>query len=142
MSRTSSHDKPSATGKRGKYRKKSSQFVIAVKLDLDVDELEYRKWGGKQRAKRGDWLVDNDGDVYTVDAKVFRRTYRCVGPGVYAKVAAVWAEVATQAGSIATHEGRTSYKAGDYIVYNDKEGTDVYCVGAAKFKAMYRRCQK
>lgn len=142
MNRPASRSKLAATGKRGRYRKKSSQFVIAVKIDLDIDELQYRKWGAQQRAKRGDWLVDNDGDVYTVDAKVFRRTYRLLRPGVYVKSVDVWAEIATRAGSVATYEGRTHYKPGDYIVYNDRAGADAYCVGAAKFKAMYRRVKE
>jgi hypothetical protein len=38
--------------------------VIAVKIDLDTDGLTYQKWGGTQRAKRGDWLVNNEGGVY------------------------------------------------------------------------------
>jgi acetylornithine deacetylase/succinyl-diaminopimelate desuccinylase-like protein len=36
-------------------------------------------------AKAGDWLVDNGGDVYTVDAEVFARTYREVARGAYVK---------------------------------------------------------
>ena len=124
--------------KRGKYLKKTTQYVTAVKLDLDTDGLEYRKWGGRQYAKRGDWLVDNDGDVYTVDGRVFARTYKRLRPGVYLKTTPVWAEVATEAGSVKTKEGASNYKRGDYIVYNDRNGDDGYCMSAAKFKAMYR----
>jgi hypothetical protein len=32
--------------------------------------------GAEQRCKRGDWLVDNGGEVYTVDGDSFARTYR------------------------------------------------------------------
>jgi hypothetical protein len=124
--------------RRVKYRKKSSQFVVAVPLDLDTDGLIYRKWGGAQRAKRGDWLVDNDGDVYTVDREVFRRTYRRLRPGIYLKTRPVWAEVAAAAGRIKTKEGYSQYRKGDYIVRNQRSGGDGYCVSAAKFKAMYR----
>jgi hypothetical protein len=129
-------------GRRVEYRKKSSQFVVAVPLDLDTNGLIYHKWGGAQRAKRGDWLVDNDGDVHTVDRKVFRRTYRRLRPGIYLKTTPVWAEIAAQAGSIRTKEGHSHYRKGDYIVHNERNGGDGYCVSAAKFKSMYRRVRR
>ncbi|MFL6547297.1 MAG: hypothetical protein ACJ8OJ_01295 [Povalibacter sp.] len=123
---------------RRRYLKKPSQYVTAVKLDLQTEGLIYRKWGGEQRAKRGDWLVDNDGDVYTVDARSFARTYKRLKPGVYLKTAPVWAEVAAADGTVETKEGKSRYRRGDYIVYNQKNGGDGYCVKASKFKAMYR----
>jgi hypothetical protein len=122
---------------RRRYRKKADQFVVAVKLDLDTPGFIYRKWGAEQKCKAGDWLVDNNGDIYTVEAGVFSRTYRSVGPGIYAKTTPIWAEVATHAGSVATKEGRSHYDAGDYLVYNNEDGTDAYCIGAAKFESMY-----
>ena len=61
---------------RQRYVRRPDRPVAAVRLALDTDGLVYRKWGGEQRAKAGDWIVDNDGDVYTVDADVFARTYR------------------------------------------------------------------
>ncbi len=124
---------------RLKYRKKSSQFVVAVPLDLETDGITYRKWGGAQRAKRGDWLVDNDGDVYTIDRLVFRRTYRRLRRGIYLKTTPVWAEIAGAPGRIKTKEGYSKYRKGDYIVHNNRSGSDGYCMSAAKFKAMYRR---
>ena len=66
---------------RRRYRRKADQYVAAVQLDLDTDGFTYQKWGGEQRRKRGDWLVDNDGDIYTVDGAVFARTYRKVRLG-------------------------------------------------------------
>jgi hypothetical protein len=124
---------------RAQYLKKDDRDVVAVKLDLDTDGLVYRKWGRRQRAKRGDWLVDNGDEVYTVEARVFARTYRRTGPGTFRKVTPVWAEVAARAGSIATKEGRSRYRKGDYLVFNNKNGTDGYCVSARKFRATYQR---
>ncbi len=126
-------------GQRLKYRKKSSQFVVAVRLNLKTDGLSYHKWGGRQRARRGDWLVDNDGDVYTVASKVFARTYRQVRPGCYVKTTPVWAEVATRPGSIKTKEGASRYRKGDYLVYDHRHGVDGYTIRPAKFKALYER---
>ena len=126
---------------RRKYHKKANRPVVAVRLDLDTKGIAYRKWGAMQRAKRGDWLVDNRGDVYTVDGRVFARTYKQLRPGVYVKTAPVWAEIATKAGSIKTKEGASHYKRGDYLVFNDRSGRDGYCVSAARFKAMYRRAR-
>lgn len=127
--------------KRLKYRKKKSQAVTAIRLDLETTGLKYTKWGGEQSAKRGDWLVDNNGEVYTVDSKTFARTYLRVDPGRYVKKTPVWAEVATAPGSVRTKEGATRYKRGDYIVYNERNGGDAYAMTARQFKAMYERAQ-
>jgi hypothetical protein len=124
--------------KRRKYRKKANHYVIAVRLDVDTDGFSYRKWGGKQRAKRGDWLVDQQGEIHTVDASVFARTYKRIRPGIYIKTTPVWAEVATESGSVKTKEGESRYRRGDYLIYNDSTGRDGYCMSAAKFKAMYK----
>ncbi|MDZ7582162.1 MAG: hypothetical protein U5R30_16675 [Deltaproteobacteria bacterium] len=120
-----------------RYRKKADRFVVAVRLDLDTDGFTYRKWGAEQCCKRGDWLVDNDGDIYSVDGDVFAKTYRRAGPGVYVKTAPVWAEIASASGSVVTKEGRSLYEAGDYLVYNNQDGTDAYCISAEKFEALY-----
>lgn len=122
---------------RRRYRKRSHQLVVAVPLDLDADGFVYRKWGAEQRCKPGDWLVDNDGDIYTVDRAVFEHTYRQVERGRYVKITPVWAEIATAPGSVVTKEGRSHYVAGDYLVYNNADGTDAYCVTKAKFEALY-----
>lgn len=111
--------------------------MVAVRLDLDTAGFTYRKWGAEQNCKAGDWLVDNNGDVYTVDARVFAGTYRSVAPGIYVKTTPIWAERATQPGSVATKEGRSHYNAGDYLVSNNKDGTDAYCISAERFESMY-----
>lgn len=122
---------------RKRYRKKPDQSVTAVQVNLDVRDFVYRKWGGMQRCKPGDWLVDNEGDVYTVDGEVFSATYRQLSPGVYLKITPVYAERATRAGTVKTKEGESSYNAGDYIVSNNADGSDAYCIEADKFEAMY-----
>ena len=122
---------------RRRFRRRPDQAVAAVRIDLDTEGLRYRKWGHEQFAKRGDWLVDNGGDVYTVDAESFARTYTAIGRGAYVKTAPVWAERAAQAGSIATQEGRTAYDAGDWLVSNREDGSDAYAVSAARFDQLY-----
>ena len=47
------------------------------------------------------------------------------------------AEVAAEAGSVKTKEGRSDYKKGDYLVFNNEDGTDAYCMDAVKFESMY-----
>jgi hypothetical protein len=115
--------------------------VTAVQLAIDTNAFTYMKWGGVQTCKPGDWIVDNDGDIYTVDRETFERTYRRVSPGRYVKVAPVWAEVADCAGSVRTKEGVTHYEAGDYLVFNEEQGGDAYAVSAVKFEAMYERAE-
>jgi hypothetical protein len=122
---------------RQRYRKKADQFVVAIKLGLETEGFTYRKWSAEQKCKAGDWLVDNNGDVYTVDSGVFAKTYRSVGPGIYVKSTPLWAERATQPGSVATKEGKSHYNAGDYLISNNEDGTDAYCISAAKFESMY-----
>jgi hypothetical protein len=126
-----------ADSNRRRYVRRPDRPVAAVRLALDTDGLVYRKWGGEQRAKAGDWIVDNDGDVYSVDAEVFARTYRTTGTGSYVKTTPIWAERATQSGSVRTKEGATQYQAGDYIVSNRSDGSDAYAIEAAKFEALY-----
>lgn len=123
--------------RRRQYVKRAAQFVVAVQLDLDTTGFTYTKWGGTQTCKRGDWVVNNNGDTYTVDHESFARTYRSSGPGTYVKSQPVWAEVASAAGSVRTREGCTHYEAGDYLVSNDEGGSDAYAVTKAEFERMY-----
>jgi len=126
-----------ATTLRRRYVRRPDRPVAAVRLELDTKGLYYRKWGSRQRAKKGDWIVDNDGDVYTVDAKVFARTYRQRAIGAYVKTTPVWAERATHAGSVKTKEGSTHYEAGDYLVSNNEDGSDAYAIKPEKFDELY-----
>jgi len=120
-----------------KYKKKPASFITAVQLDLDTEGFVYNKWGGPQVCKRGDWLVDNAGDKYTVAQESFADTYELVSPGVYTKSAPVWAEIADKPGKIKTKEGETAYQAGDYLVSNNQDGTDAYAINAEKFRELY-----
>jgi hypothetical protein len=122
---------------RRKHKSKATSFVTAVQLDLDTEGFVYNKWGGRQVCKRGDWLVDNNGDKYTVEQESFARTYEFVSPGVYTKSTPIWAEVADKPGKIKTKEGETAYQAGDYLVSNNQDGTDAYAISAEKFQALY-----
>lgn len=128
---------------RQRYRRRPGRPVAAVRLLLETGGFQYRKWGGDQHCKPGDWLVDNDGDVYTVDADSFARTYSPAGapagPGAYVKTGRVWAERAASAGSVPTREGSTEYAAGDYLVSNAEDGSDRYAIAAAKFESLYER---
>jgi hypothetical protein len=44
-------------------------------LRLTQPALGTESGAGVQECKAGDWLVDNDGDVYRVDRETFERTY-------------------------------------------------------------------
>ena len=126
---------------RYKYRKRPELFVTAVQLNLETDGLVYRKWGGEQICNQGDWIVDNEGDCYTVSQESFAKTYRRLSPGVFVKTTPVWAERVEAPGTIKTREGATDYRAGDYIVFNDEDGADGYAVTQEKFESMYERAE-
>lgn len=123
--------------KKRAYRKKSGALITAVQLNLDTTGFIYHKWGEEQHCKAGDWLVDNQGDCYSIDREAFEDTYQQRSPGVYQKTSVVWAEVATAAGTVVTREGGTEYRPGDYIVYNKADGSDNYAVSKAKFEEIY-----
>jgi hypothetical protein len=122
---------------RHQYVKRVTQFVVAVQVNLDTPGFTYQKWGGTQTCKAGDWLINNDGETYTVDRESFARTYEKTGPGTYVKRAPVWAEVASASGDVATKEGATHYEAGDYLVSNEPDGRDPYAVARDTFERMY-----
>jgi hypothetical protein len=82
-------------------------------------------------------LVDNNADVYSVAADSFARTYTAQGQGRYVKTGKVWAEQATEAGRVATKEGGTNYESGDWLVFNEEDGSDAYAVSAKKFEESY-----
>ena len=124
-------------GERLRYVKRPDQAVCAVQVKLETSGFTYRKWGDVQTCKANDWLVDNDGDVYSVDAESFERTYRRQPDGRFLKVAPVWAEVASQSGSVKTKEGATHYASGDYLVFNEPDGGDAYAVAKDTFEKMY-----
>jgi hypothetical protein len=123
--------------RRKRYRKKANQYVVAVQLKLDTSGFTYRKWGAEQRCKSGDWLVDNGGDIYTVDKNVFIDTYEQIDLGRYKKINPIWATLASAPGVVQTKEGQSHYQAGDYLVSNNENGTDAYCISGDKFEAMY-----
>ena len=66
-----------ASENRKPYRKKGSATICAVQLNLDTDGFSYEKWGGEQRCKSGDWLVDNadESDAYAVGKAAFNKLY-------------------------------------------------------------------
>ena len=120
-----------------KYRKKGGQFVVAVRLNLDTAGFTYQKWGGTQRCKAGDWVVDNDGEVYTIDADEFEKSYSRTGAGTFAKDAAVWAERANTGGRLETISGEQSYCSGVYLVSNSEDRANVYSIEQRTFEKMY-----
>lgn len=119
------------------YRRRGDTEVLAIRLELDFEGFSYVKWGARQICQRGDWLVDNGGDIYTVDGETFARTYQPLAPGRYIKTTPVWARRAEKPGRIATQEGTTDYELGDFLVYNDPEGRDGYAIAAATFRRLY-----
>jgi hypothetical protein len=38
---------------------------------------------------------------------------------------------------VETKEGQSHYRAGDYLVSNNEDGSDAYAISAAKFESMY-----
>ena len=121
------------------YRKQSNRPVTAVQFNLEFDTFQYQKWGDTQQCKPGDWLVNNDSDVYSIDKEYFRKYYREVQPGTFEKTGEIWAEVAQEDGKIETLEGSTAYIAGDYLVYDREMGGRGYAVDKVTFEKMYEK---
>ena len=119
------------------YRKRKGTEVFAIQLNLDIESFTYHKWGGLQTCRSGDWIVERNGSVHTVAADSFARTYKQVGPATYVKRGVVWAAPASRAGAIATQEGFTHVKSGDFLVWNDKELQDGYAIAKDTFASLY-----
>ena len=123
---------------RTKFKKNPKLTITAVQVNLDLEQpITYKKWGGVQTCKQGDWIVNGSGETYSIDKESFAKTYAEVSPGVYVKTGFVWAEAATEDGSVPTKEGHSAYAKGDFIVCNNEDGTDAYCMTAEKFNALY-----
>lgn len=125
---------------QNKYQKREKQVVLGVQINLETDGFKYSKWGSEQQCQAGDWLVNNNGECYTIDAESFRKTYEEIAPAQFIKTAPVWASVATESGKVKTNEGYTDYVEGDYLVSNNQDGSDAYAVSKAKFETMYELC--
>ena len=120
-----------------RYKKKVDQIVTAVQLSLVTHGFAYEKWDNTQHCNSGDWVVENNGDCYTIREDSFAATYQRVSEGRYKKMAHVIAEQIDAAGTLATREGSTSYAAGDYLVFNSGDDSDGYAVSKEKFETMY-----
>ncbi|MFN9622006.1 MAG: patatin-like phospholipase family protein [Cyanobacteriota bacterium] len=122
---------------RRPYIKREEQPVVAVQLNLDTDGFRYHCWGAEQTCQRGDWIVHSPRRTYTVSAESFARTYQPLGQGLYRKHTPVWARQATSDGRVTTQEGHTHYVAGDWLVWNDPNGNDVYAISRDTFAELY-----
>jgi len=128
---------------RKPFRRKSSMAVMtAIRLDLEIECFTYQKWGGLQKCKPGDWLVTDNGYVYTVDNDYFLDNYRQVSPGRYEKYGVVWAEMTFEDGAFEAMTGTSSYSAGDYLVYDRQEGEGRrYPVRKHQFERLYQEIE-
>ena len=122
---------------RKKYKKRPKYHVTAVQFDLQSEGFNYQKWGSSQYCKPGDWLINNDDDIYTVDKDYFKEHYRKVSAGVFEKVGEIWAEPTESDGSIETIEGETNFRAGDYLVFDRRHGGIGYAISKARFERWY-----
>lgn len=120
-----------------KYQKRETQIVLGVQINLDTEGFRYTKWGNDQQCQSGDWLVNNNGDCYTIGEESFRTTYKEVAPGQFVKTSPVWATQALHSGTVKTNEGHTEFVKGDYLVSNNVDGSDAYAVSREKFEVMY-----
>ncbi len=125
-------------GKLTRYSRREQTNVTAIKIDMETDGFTYRKWGGEQIVRPGDWLVDNNGDVYTVDGEAFEATYTKVSQGIYTKTGHVWAREAESDGQVQSTSGFTQYHAGDMVVFRDEREIDGWAMSKADFATLYQ----
>ena len=120
-----------------KYKAKKIT-VVAIQIPEDSKGLEYEKWGSIQFAKPGDWLVNKLGETYSIDAESFANTMKPLDRvGHYYKFSEIWGEVAVDSGVVETKEGTSQYVEGDYLVSNNEDFTDKYCISKEKFEKLY-----
>jgi len=119
------------------YKRKTAGTIVAIQLKFEELHFTFKKWQASQKCKSGDWLVENQGDVYTVDEEEFARTYEKVSKGIYKKTSIIWANQAQSIGHIKTIEGKTHYKNGDFLIANEKNGEYLYAISNKKFHQLY-----
>lgn len=120
-----------------RYRRRKMTTVTAVQIALDTEGFSYKKWDDVQVARAGDWLVNNNGNVYTIDSEVFERTYTKVREGTYEKTGLIWAGQAQKAGKVRSTSGFTNYRAGDFVVFNDQDRDDGWAMSEEEFESLY-----
>ncbi|MGQ7787939.1 PGDYG domain-containing protein [Nesterenkonia sp. K-15-9-6] len=102
--------------------------------------VEPHRWttasGAVMEAKPGDWIVDDDGQQWSVDAEVFAETYEAVSEGRYRKTGEVRARQIAQPTSLETLEGSDQLDAGDWVVQN--ASGECWGVSDARFRRRYQ----
>jgi hypothetical protein len=111
--------------------------VTAIQIDFDKVSFTYHKWGSDQKATSGDWIVNTNGDIFTVPREIFARSYKMIGHGQYLQTGDVWVRHTIEPGFLKTNNGKVNYKAGDYLVFNDPEGNHGIVVKPNIFTEFY-----
>ena len=120
-----------------KCRRKQRPTVVAVCLDLETEGFLYHKWGSPRRCRAGDWLVNDAGTTYTVDARAFAASYLPLGPGLFENQLFAWVERAKSDGVLPTARGGVGYRSGDVLVFRDEDRIDGEVLAAAEFERLY-----
>ncbi|MEB3335092.1 MAG: patatin-like phospholipase family protein [Cyanobacteriota bacterium] len=103
------------------YRERKETEVKAIRLNLELESFTYHQGDGARTGKRGDWLVECEGRVSTVDHATFNRYYKQVAPASYRKQLIVWAAPVSDG----------------VLVCMDSEGKDGDVLSPDQFQALY-----
>lgn len=122
------------------YERRPDGLIIAIqiRLDLEAGGIAYRKWDSEQWGKRGDWLINDDGDTYTVSAENFANDYELSESGLYRNTAKVWAEEATGSGFVEIRGGTAPFVEGNMLVFSDPDRKEGQVFFYNKFNRLYR----
>lgn len=108
--------------------------ITAIQLRMPIT---YELWGGTQTGKVGDWLVEKGNDTYTIDGTEFATSYQkhLTKHATYFKAEHIEAYEVRCDGYIETLEGRSKFKAGDYLACSPTGKT--WCLTAKTLAEYY-----
>lgn len=91
--------------------------VVRV-IQLDAPLTWNADHGSTMQAQPGDWLVQSEGDTWSVEDGIFRVTYEHLRDDLYRKVTPVLAVELPAAGTVLSREGMVEAEQGDLLVCN------------------------
>jgi hypothetical protein len=112
---------PRAPSKLQPHWLRNGTEVRAIRLDLELESFTYRQGDGVRTGKRGDWLVECQGQVTIVDEATFARSYKQIAPATYLHQSVVWAAPVS----------------GGVLVCRDPEGKEGDVLCADRFHSLY-----
>ena len=113
-----------------------SPIANPVKAQKLTDTFQWQSTDGNNLVgEKGDYLIESDGNRWTVQPEIFEKTYSENSDGTFTKTAQVIAVKVNAALTINTLEGESVVHEGDYLLCG--ESADVWSIDSTNFVKKY-----